>query len=50
MLGDLNGKMTFSVKQVKELIQIFDTNTELKDIEFWENLHDYRGEKWNVRN
>ena len=45
LLGDLNGKMTFPVKQVKELIQIFDTNTELKDTEFWENLHNYIGGK-----
>lgn len=45
LLGDLNGKMTFSVKQVKKIIQIFDTNTELKDIEFWENLHNYIGGK-----
>lgn len=45
LLGDLNGKMTFPVKQVKELIQIFDTNTELKDVEFWESLHDYIGGK-----
>lgn len=45
LLGDLNGKMTFPVKQVKELIQIFDTNTELKDVEFWESLYDYIGGK-----
>lgn len=45
LLGDLNGKMTFPIKQVKELIQIFDTNTELKDTEFWENLHNYIGGK-----